>query len=732
MNIVWHEKTRQFHLNNDEISYIMYVQPNGEMGQLYFGSRIHDREDFTYLSHRGMKSMVAVDAPEENFSMELNRQEYPGFGSTDFGMHAFEAEYADASRVSNCRYLSHKIFAGKEKLDGLPAAYAEEDQAMTLVITMEDPLTKLNLELSYSIFRDLPVITRNVRFINRGDQKIVLNRAMSACIDLPDQDYEWMQFSGAWARERIPATRKIERGMISVESKRGGSSANHNPFIIVKRPHADDFAGEAIGMSFVYSGNFLAAADADTYGRLRLLMGIHPDTFRWPLEAGAEFTAPEVVVAYTDKGLNDLSQTFHSLFNNHLVRGKWKNKARPILLNNWEATFMDFTQDSILKIAAKAKEAGAELFVLDDGWFGKRDDDYAGLGDWVENPDKLPGGMKELAGKVNELGLEFGFWIEPEMVNPDSDLYRAHPDWAFAVPGREPALGRHQYVLDFSRDEVVDYIYDMLYKVIDGANISYMKWDMNRALTDVYSKGTAPELQGCVSHKYVLGVYRLYEKLIAAFPDILFESCSSGGSRFDAGMLYYAPQAWCSDNTDGADRVLIQYGSSYGYPISSIGAHVSAVPNQQTGRSVPIQFRADVACFGTFGYELDLNELSDGEFEQVKEQIVFMKKYRQLLQFGRFYRLVSPFETDMNAWMVVSEDKKQALVGVYTMRASVNGLDGRIRLAGLDEDKRYHINTCAYYGDELMRAGLLLDAKNALNYKIYQDYSSCIICLNAE
>ncbi|MDD6039283.1 MAG: alpha-galactosidase [bacterium] len=732
MNIIWHEKTKQFHLYNDEISYIMYVQPNGEMGQLYFGSRIHDRDDFSYLTYRRMKPMVAVEAPEEDFSMELNRQEYPGFGGTDFGMNAYEAVYEDGSTVSNFKYASHRIFAGKDKLEGLPATYGSDEEAMSLVIILEDTRSKLQLELSYTIFQNYPVITRNVKFINQGDDEVILNKALSACLDLPDQEYEWMQFSGAWARERIPVVRKIVPGTLSIESKRGGSSANQNPFIIVKRSNTDEFAGEAIGMSFVYSGNFLAAADADTYGRLRLLMGIHPDTFRWPLQKGASFTTPEVVIAYTDKGLNGLSQSYHALYNNHLVRGKWKNRPRPILLNNWEATFMDFTQESIIKIAAKAKEAGAELFVLDDGWFGARNDDYAGLGDWVENTDKLPNGMKGLAEKINEMGLEFGFWIEPEMVNPDSDLYRAHPDWAFAVKGKTPALGRHQYVLDFSKDEVVDYIYDMLYQVIDGANIAYIKWDMNRALTDVFSNGTPAELQGCVYHKYVLGVYRLYEKLIAAFPDILFESCSSGGSRFDAGMLYYAPQAWCSDNTDGVDRVLIQYGSSYGYPISSIGAHVSAVPNQQTGRTVPIAFRGNVACFGTFGYELDLNHISEEEFCEVQEQIKFMKENRQLLQYGKFYRLVSPFETDQNAWMVVSEDQTKALVGVYTMRSNVNELDGRIRLAGLDRNKLYNINSCAYYGDELMCAGLVLNAENTRNYTMEQDYSSCIIRLSAE
>lgn len=731
MNIIWHEKTKQFHLCTDAISYILYVQPNGQLGQLYFGRRIHDREDFSHLAYRGAKAMVAVDAPAEDFSMELNRQEYPGFGSTDFGMSAYETEYPDGSGVSSFVYQSHRVFEGKRPLEGLPATYAGANEAMSLVITAADPLTGLTLELSYTIFDAYPVVARSVRFVNRGSSRVILRKALSACLDLSDQDYEWMQFSGAWARERMPVVRKIQRGIVSVESKRGGSSANQNPFVILKRPHTDEFTGEALGMSFVYSGNFLAAADADTYGRLRLLMGIHPDTFRWPLEPGETFTAPEVILAYTDWGLNALSQSFHGLYNNHLVRGPWKNRPRPILLNNWEATFMEFTQDSILKIAEKAKQAGAELFVLDDGWFGARDNDYAGLGDWVENPKKLPGGMKELARKVNELGMQFGFWIEPEMVNPDSDLYRAHPDWAFAVPGRTPALGRHQYVLDFSRDEVVDCIFGMLCRVIDGANIAYIKWDMNRALTDVYSKSTAPELQGKVYHKYVLGVYRLYEKLITAFPDILFESCSSGGSRFDAGMLYYAPQAWCSDNTDGADRVRIQYGSSYGYPLSSIGAHVSAVPNQQTGRTVPIAFRANTAFFGAFGYELDLNHISREEFRQVQLQIAFMKEHRQLIQFGTFYRLVSPFQTDMNAWMVVSPDRKEALLGVYTMRARVNGLPGRIRLAGLDENTVYAVGSNRFYGDELMRAGLVLNEENAPGYTLEQDYSSCLIRLCA-
>lgn len=727
MNIVWHEKSKQFHLYNDLISYIMYVQPNGELGQLYFGSVLRDREDFRHLTYHKLKGMVPNIASDENFSLELNRQEYPGFGTTDFSTSAFEIESENGSTVSCFKYDTHKVYAGKKELEGLPSTYVSDEEAMSLDISLYDSVSNVRIELTYTIFNSYPVIARSVKFINCGKSQIVINRALSACLDLPDQDYEWMQFSGAWVRERKPIVRKIESGIVAIESRKGGSGSYQNPFVIIKRPRTDEFSGEAIGMSFVYSGNFTAIADADTYGRLRLLMGIHPDTFRWPLNAGESFTTPEVVIAYSEKGLNDLSQTYHLLYNNNLVRGKWKNKVRPILLNNWEATYMDFDEEKIMKIARKAKEAGVELFVLDDGWFGKRDNDKAGLGDWVENPRKLPNGMKGLAKKINDLGMEFGFWIEPEMVNPDSDLYRAHPDWAFAVPGIEPALGRNQYVLDFSKDEVIDYVYEMLHKVIDGANIAYIKWDMNRALTDVYSIGTKKELQGQVYHKYVLGVYKLYDKLTKAFPNILFESCSSGGARFDAGMLYNAPQAWCSDNTDGEDRVRIQYGSTYGYPISSIGSHVSAVPNHQTGRTVPIKFRADVAYFGTFGYELDLNILSDDEFNEVKNQISFMKANRSLIQFGKFYRLLSPYESDLAAWMVVSEDKKEALVGVYTMRSMVNSLDGRVRLTGLDEDTLYIIGNNEFYGDELMKVGLVLNEENTPGFTKEVDDSSCVI-----
>lgn len=730
MDILWHSKSKQFHLFNDRISYIICVTPLGDLGNIYFGKRIHDREDMSDVMNRFGLSNVAVDPDTESYSMELNRQEYPCFGTTDFGTQAFEVEQSNGSRVSAFEYSSHRIFTGKTALNGLPATYAGEDEAMTLEVELTDEAAKMTLVLSYTIFDKYPVIARHAVFTCEGGT-VKLTKALSACIDLPDQDYEFMQFSGAWARERIPEVRKIAPGSVSIESKRGASSANQNPFVIIKRPSADDFRGEAIGMSFVYSGNFIAQAEGDTFGRTRLLMGINPDRFTWPMGKGESFETPEVVIAYTDEGLNDLSNTYHELYNNNLVRGRWKNTPRPILNNNWEATFMDFDEEKILRIAEKAAQAGVELFVLDDGWFGARNDDTAGLGDWVENPAKLPQGMGGLARKINALGMKFGFWIEPEMVNPDSNLFRRHPEWVLATPGRKSSLGRHQLVLDFSKKEVVDYICDMLKKVLDNAPISYIKWDMNRSLTEVYNADLAPEEQGMVYHKYVMGVYSLYERLTTEFPDILFESCSSGGNRFDAGMLYYAPQAWCSDNTDAIDRIRIQYGTSYGYPLSSIGAHVSASPNQQTGRSASITTRANVAYFGTFGYELDLNKISDEEFEEVKRQIIFMKENRELFQFGRFYRLRSPFEKDQAAWAVVSKDKKKAIFGLYCMRSNVNQLPGFLRLTGLDGDRQYTLRGRKYFGDELMNLGIALKGLNQKALATGQDFISYVEVIEA-
>ncbi|SKB72344.1 alpha-galactosidase [Lachnospiraceae bacterium] len=734
MGIKFHEKEKQFHLYNSKISYCIGVCPDGEVGQLYFGKRINENQTVTYRQTRGIRPVCCNRQEDENYTKELSLLEYPAFGNGDFRNPAYEIRQKNGSRVTNLVYRSHEIYSGKKPIPGLPAAYTNsDDEAMTLEIECFDEIADIEVTLFYTIFENYPILCRHARIKNAGSEEITLTRALSCCIDLPDNEYNWIQFEGAWGRERYPAERSLSNGITSIESMRGHSSANYNPFVVIKRPNTDENAGDAFGLNFVYSGNFITQADADTYGKLRILMGINPRWFEWGLKSGEVFDTPEVIISYTSDGLNSLSQGIHHFMNNNLIRSAYKNKPRPILLNNWEATEMDFTEEKILKIAKKGKEAGVELFVLDDGWFGKRNDDYAGLGDWFVNTEKLPQGVKGLSEKINDLGLKFGIWIEPEMVNEDSDLFRAHPEWVLGAPDRPRTLGRHQMVLDFSKKEVVDNIYSQLYEVFSNASISYVKWDMNRSITECYSQGENASVQGTIYHKYILGVYDLYERLKKAFPDILFESCASGGSRFDAGIMYYAPQAWCSDDTDGHERVKIQYGTSYGYPVSTVGAHVSASPNLQTGRSMSITDRANIACFGTFGYELDLNEISDEEFETVKEQIVFMKEYRSLFQYGDLYRLSSPFEKNLAAWMVVSEDKKTAIAAVYKNLKSPNEGQQRIRLKGLKDDLVYSINGKEnVYGDLLMNGGLSIPSGDDLWYMGDTDFTSRLYVLKAE
>ena len=568
---------------------------------------------------------------------------------------------------------------------------------------------------------------------------------MSASVEFLDMDYEMVQLSGGWSRERYVKNRKLEMGIQSIQSLNGTCcGAEHNPFFALKRPHTTESQGEVYGFSLVYSGNYLGQVEVSTFDMTRVMMGINPEDFSWELKSGESFQTPEVVMVYSDKGLNKMSQTYHRLYRKRLMHGEWRDKARPILLNNWEATYFDFNEEKILTIAKKAKEAGVELFVLDDGWFGARNDDYRGLGDWYVNLEKLPDGISGLSKKVEELGLKFGLWVELEMVNKDSDLYRAHPDWIISAPNRFESHARHQNVLDFSRNEVVDYIYEMIAKVIRESSISYIKWDMNRYMSEPYSKGSAPCEQGKVMHKYILGVYDLYTRLTTEFPHILFESCASGGARFDPAMLYFAPQTWCSDDTDASERTKIQYGTSYVYPIVSMGSHVSAVPNHQMHRITPIETRANVAYFGTFGYELDLNLLSDAEIETVKKQIAFMKEHRELIQMdGDFYRLLSPFEGNETAWMVVSSDKTQAVAAFYQRLNKVNASWLRLKLDGLDANTKYEVScdmapvtsydakiaeayghkteedsvkTYQAYGDELMSAGIPID-REELNKK---------------
>lgn len=747
MAIIFHKQSKCFHLYNNEVSYIMRIMENGQLENLYYGKKIHDKEDFAYFHDEAMRSQMSVCIPEPGLlSMQYTRQEYPSYGTGDYRSPAVTIAQENGSRIIDFKYAGHEIYSGKKEILPLPATYVEEkEEAETLEVTLHDNVMDTDLILSYTIYEAYPVITRNTKFVHKGKEKIVLERAMSASVEFLDMDYEMVQLSGGWSRERYVKNRKLEMGIQSIQSLNGTCcGAEHNPFLALKRPHTTESQGEVYGFSLVYSGNYLGQVEVSTFDMTRVMMGINPEDFSWELKSGESFQTPEVVMVYSDKGLNKMSQTYHRLYRKRLMHGEWRDKARPILLNNWEATYFDFNEEKILTIAKKAKEAGVELFVLDDGWFGARNDDYRGLGDWYVNLEKLPDGISGLSKKVEELGLKFGLWVELEMVNKDSDLYRAHPDWIISAPNRFESHARHQNVLDFSRKEVVDYIYEMIAKVIRESSISYIKWDMNRYMSEPYSKGSAPCEQGKVMHKYILGVYDLYTRLTTEFPHILFESCASGGARFDPAMLYFAPQTWCSDDTDASERTKIQYGTSYVYPIVSMGSHVSAVPNHQMHRITPIETRANVAYFGTFGYELDLNLLSDAEIETVKKQIAFMKEHRELIQMdGDFYRLLSPFEGNETAWMVVSSDKTQAVAAFYQRLNKVNASWLRLKLDGLDANTKYEVScdmapvtsydakiaeayghktdedsvkTYQAYGDELMSAGIPID-REELNKK---------------
>jgi alpha-galactosidase len=711
MAIKYSEKSREFHLYNKEISYIIKILDNNQLGNLYYGKRIHHKESFSYLLEGGMRPLAAyVFEGDTNFSLQHTRQEYPSYGTTDFRYPAFEIKQKNGSKITYFEFEAYNIFKGKKKLEKLPATYVENEiEAQTLEIILYDKLIKTRLVLSYTIYKDLPIITRNSKFLHEGKEEIILTKAMSCSLDLPDYDYEMVHLAGAWSRERHVKTKRLEQGVQSIYSLRGTSSAEHNPFIALKRPNTTEFEGEVYGFSLVYSGNFLGEVLVDTHSTSRIMLGIHPNMFEWMLNENESFQTPEVVMVYSDEGLNGMSQAYHKLYRTRLARGFWRDKVRPILINNWEATTFDFNEEIILNIAKTAKDLGIELFVLDDGWFGERNNDKAGLGDWYVNTKKLPDGIVGLSKKIEEMGMKFGLWFEPEMVNKDSDLYRNHPDWIIHTPNRTASHCRNQYILDFSRKEVTDYIYEAMSKVLREASISYVKWDMNRYMTECYSVAKTAENQGKVMHEYILGVYSLYEKLTSEFPYILFESCSSGGARFDPGILYYAPQGWTSDNTDAVERMKIQYGTSFVYPISSMGAHVSEVPNQQVFRTTPLETRANVAYFGAFGYELDLNNLSEKERALVKKQVEFIKEKRELIQKGTFYRLVSPFENNINSWMVVSEDKSEAVVGYYKMLNTANDGFKGIKLHGLDSNKKYYINEekqNVFFGDELMFAGI--------------------------
>ncbi|UOQ50139.1 alpha-galactosidase [Gracilibacillus caseinilyticus] len=739
MAIIINQQTKEFHLQTKNSSYIFNVLENEQLGHLYYGKKIRHKDSFEHLlvkMNRGNTSYLKEG--DMSFSLEQTKQEYPSYGTTDYREPAFQVLQENGSRITNFQYLSHRLLTGKPKLTGLPATYAEKgDNVETVEITLYDEVIDAELVLLYSVFEEQDAIVRSARFTNQGHSGLQLTRAMSASVDLFDSDYEMLQLSGAWIRERHLKTRALQSGIQSISSTRGASSSHQNPFLALKRPATTEFHGDAYGFSLVYSGNFLAQVEVDYLDVSRVSLGIHPFDFNWLLENGESFQTPEVVMVYSDQGLNGMSQQFHDLYQNRLVRGKWRNQTRPVLTNNWEGTYFDFNEEKIVEMAKQSKELGVELFVLDDGWFGKRDDDSTSLGDWFVDERKLPNGIKGLAEKIVALDMDFGLWFEPEMISKVSHLYEQHPDWLIQVPDRNLSHARNQYILDFSRKEVVDALYEMMADILSDSPISYVKWDMNRYMTEIGSVALPAERQQEVPHRYILGVYDLYERLTSAFPDILFESCASGGGRFDPGMLYYAPQAWTSDDSDAVERLKIQYGTSLVYPISTMGAHVSAVPNHQVGRSTSLRTRAEVAYFGAFGYELDVTQMPEEEKAEMKEQISFYKQHRALFQIGTFYRIHSPFELDGNrtSWMMVANDKSKAIVADYHVLCRPNPGFVRLQLIGLDPEADYQIvgYEGVFHGDELMEVGLQLDHEQFREYEAFEavgDFYSRIFILN--
>ncbi|OXM82800.1 alpha-galactosidase [Paenibacillus rigui] len=721
MGIFFDELSQTFHLQTKHSSYLMQLVQSRYLAHLYWGSRVRGTNPGRILAFKERCSFSpSTDLEHLELSLDTLPQELPTYGTSDFRVPAFQVQAQNGTTASEFIYESHRIYAGKPRLEGLPAVYVErDDEAESLDIVLMDEPLGLKAVLTYTVYRDSDAISRSVRYENVSGQPQKLLRALSVGIDFSHAEFDMLHLSGSWARERHIHKRPLTTGASVIESRRGSSSHSLNPFVALLSKGADEDQGDVYGFSLVYSGNFLAQAEVDPYGTTRIVMGINPFDFSWLLEPGQSFQAPEAVLVHSSHGLGGMSRTYHKLYRTRLCRGEYRDQTRPVLVNNWEATYFNFNADKIEQLAAAGQELGIELLVLDDGWFGKRDNDKSSLGDWFVDKSKLPNGLEDLVSRVNRLELSFGLWFEPEMVSPDSDLYRAHPDWCLHVPERRRTQARHQLILDYSRADVREYIVKVLSDILGSCPIRYVKWDMNRNMTEIGSALLPPERQKETAHRYMLGLYEVLERITSSFPQVLFESCSGGGGRFDPGMLYYMPQTWTSDNTDAVERLKIQYGTSLVYPISSMGSHVSAVPNHQVDRITSMDMRGHVAMSGNFGYELDLTVFTEEEKKIVKRQIADYKIVRPLIQFGEFYRLLSPFEGNETAWMFVSEDRTEALVAHFQVLSLPNAPLRRLKLKGLDPELDYSISQQIsnpspdageqrFGGDELMHIGLNL------------------------
>lgn len=692
----------------------------GHISHLYWGRKLKADNLEYFFRRRCFGSFCADTDNISGFQLELIPQECPTFGATDLRSPSLEFQYEDGTSATDLRYKSHRIYEGKQRLSGLPAVYVEsEEEATSLEITLVDSLKNLEVVLTYNVFENFDAITRSLKIVNNSGEKINIERVLSANVDFTTDEFDFIQLSGSWGRERHILRNPLRSGSQAIESRRGASSHAQNPFMALCSKDANEEYGDVYGFNLVYSGNFLANVEVDMYRNARAQIGINPFDFKWLLESKEEFQAPEVVLVYSSKGLNGMSQIYHNLYRKRLCRGNYRDKVRPILINNWEATYFDFNEVKIKEIAKEASKLGMELFVLDDGWFGNRNDDKSSLGDWFVNEEKLKGGLSKLAKDINNMGLKFGLWFEPEMISPISKLYEKHPNWCIHIPGRTRSQARSQLILDLSMKEVCDYIIESVSKILESANISYVKWDMNRNMTEVGSLELTSERQRETAHRYILGLYRVMEEITSRFPNVLFESCSGGGGRFDPGMLYYMPQTWTSDDTDAIERLKIQFGTSMVYPPISMGCHVSAVPNHQANRTTPLETRGVSAMAGNFGYELDITKLSEEEKEELKEQISLYKEIRGTVQFGTLYRLKSPFNSNEVAWMMISEDKNEVVVSYVRQWALVNESFSNLKLTALDKDSEYEIigEDIVLSGDELMYIGLNIP-------ELYGDYVS--------
>lgn len=719
MAILFQKDKRIFTLETRQSTYQMKVDNFGFLLHLYYGRKISGDMDYllTYYD-RGFSGNPYDVGNDRTYSMDVLPQEYPTMGTGDFRNSALIIRNHDESECCDLRYVSHEIRQGKYGLPGLPAVYAKDEEAQSLEIILEDSASKVQVHLLYGVLEEEDIITRSVQIMNLGTGKIVVEKAASACLDFVNGEYDLVTFYGRHAMERNFQRTAITHASHMIGSRRGTSSHQYNPAVIVAGQDTTEENGNCYGMVFVYSGNFMCEAERDQYEQTRVLMGLHCDLFHYPLEPQETFTVPETILCFSAEGFGGLSVKYHRCIREHICRGRHRDNIRPVLVNSWEAAYFQFNGETILQLARDAAELGIDMVVMDDGWFGKREDDNSGLGDWQVNESKLGCSLGELIRKVNDTGVKFGIWIEPEMVSEDSNLYREHPDWAMQIPGRKSVRGRNQLVLDFSREEVRKQIFEEICSVLDQGNIEYIKWDMNRSMVDIFS---STNFQGKVAYDFVLGVYDFLEKLMEKYPNILIEGCSGGGGRFDAGMMYYTPQIWCSDNTDALDRLRIQYGTSFFYPMSVIGAHVSAVPNHQTGRSISLHTRGVVAMTGAFGYELSLDKLSVEEKAQIKEQIRQYKEYEDLICRGEYYRLSNPFRDSCAAWTHVSKGKDRVLVHVVMLENHGNMTVSYVRLRGLLPDVVYEEvkSRQRYYGSALMEAGIPMPVELG-EYHAYQ------------